>query len=130
MDSVERSPEMDWQRVALAVKRRRIQRGFRTQKDALAEPGAPGSTVWSQLERGELTSPRATTLAAVEKILDWPFGALEMIARGGDPPQDTRTDIDERVSRLEAKMTELIDEVQELSQTPPPVANGSHPGDK
>lgn len=41
--------------------------------------------VWSAVEKAAGTKPYDTTLAAIERTLDWQQGSIEVILGGGDP---------------------------------------------
>lgn len=58
-----------WQRLARAIKARRIEMGIETQKEAAERAGVAHNT-WNRLENGQ--GARQETLEAVARALDWP----------------------------------------------------------
>lgn len=68
------SGSKDWQRIAAAVRARRLELGL-TQQGLAAEAGVSLTTV-NLLEAGKQTSYRDLTLAAVARALGWPSTAF------------------------------------------------------
>ena len=103
----------NWQRIASAVTIRRAQLGIRRQ-EAAAERAGIGVTTWRQIEGNKQIGYSPAILAAVERGLDWPSGAIEQIGTGGDIPQDAPGDIRSRLADVEDEVIGLQAEVRAL----------------
>ena len=100
----------DWQRVADAVRERRLALGLR-QSDV---PGVSPAS-WRKLEGAKQTSYKLFLLRAVERALEWPAGTIEAIATGDEIPNHAPglevriNDLEARFQRIEAQLTTLVD---------------------
>jgi transcriptional regulator with XRE-family HTH domain len=75
----------DWQRVARAVRDRRLALGL-TQRKAVERSGDGVSLpVWSLIEAAKQSAYRERTLIAVARGLAWPPDAIDRILAGEDP---------------------------------------------
>lgn len=100
----------DWRRMAAAARRRRAELGLR-QEDVRDRMDAPiGIETIRRVEAGDQGGYRLTTLAAISRALEWPADMLERIAHGDTPG----TDVDDRLSGLEARTAALEERFQEL----------------
>lgn len=94
----------DWKRAGREVARRRGERGYLRQEDAVEASGV-GITTWRELENGR--PPKSPALrAAICRVLDWPSNALEQLA-GGDDITAPTDEVSERLRRIEAMIEEL-----------------------
>lgn len=98
--------QVDWQRVAQEVRRRRLALGLaRTAADGVSP------ATWTKLENARQRSYKPFLLANVERALRWPPGTIERIAAGRDlPPDDPAApspSLEERVRRLEERVDDL-----------------------
>lgn len=100
--------EMNWMRVGEYVARRRGELGIGTQEDAAAAAHV-GVQLWREIERGLGGRIRLPNKAAVARTLGWSPDALDVIAKGGEPPPDLAVaDLTRRVEALES----LIDRIE------------------
>jgi transcriptional regulator with XRE-family HTH domain len=93
--------EGDWERVAAAVRSRRIQMGL--SQAAAARKAKVGGRTWSEVESA--TGPkRLLTLAAMSRFLFGPeyADALERVANGGRPPRLSHSVAQEQLDPVEA----------------------------
>lgn len=82
MEETQDSPQA-WERVAVEVKRRRVQLGL-TQPQVHAA-GGPSVSMLSKIEGAKRTSYEDMALARLEKALQWAPGSIEAIRKGGAP---------------------------------------------
>jgi transcriptional regulator with XRE-family HTH domain len=76
----------DWERLGRAIVRRRVELGFNTQA-GLAEHMGLTARILGDLEGGKRVSYGKSTLARLERALDWPPGTVDEVLAGGDGPQ-------------------------------------------
>jgi hypothetical protein len=72
---------MSWQQVADAVVTRRVELGMRTRRQLAEKSGLTVKTL-GEIERNERTSYDRSTLAVVERALNWTPGTIHAIATG------------------------------------------------
>lgn len=75
-------PGRDWKRLAEFVVRDRVAAGYRTRLAFSEDLGISDRTI-GNLERGKSVS--ASTLGAVEVLLDWAPGSVNAVLDGGEP---------------------------------------------
>lgn len=102
---------LDWQRVAEAIRSRRVALGL---SQRAAEGVSPAT--WTKLENAQQQSYKPFVLANVERVLQWPFGTIQDIAIGQSPPEDERAEgsapLEERVRSMEERLEQLEERVK------------------
>lgn len=73
----------DWVRLGRFVQQRRAAKGL-SQSAAAASAGI-NRGVWSSIEKATGSKPYDTTIAAVERTLDWQPGSVDAVLGGGVP---------------------------------------------
>lgn len=116
-DTVAVTTEGDLVRLGKAVRARRDELRW-SQSEAAWHAGVSDQT-WLTVEKGGVTSKR--TLTAVERALSWPFGSVDAILEGREPPPapppggaDRDAEWKDTLDLLRADIGELIDKVDEL----------------
>lgn len=99
----------DWKNVAHHVVRRRVELGYKSTRQLARAVGITEKTI-GRLEAGE--SVRSSTVAAVERQLQWAPGSAEAMLNGGQPieasaPLDPLTVSRQQI--LEADFGQLLD---------------------
>jgi transcriptional regulator with XRE-family HTH domain len=82
-----------WKRVALYIADRRVELGYTTAKSFAAAAGISRPII-ADLEKGERVSYSRTTIALLERGLQWEVGSVRAILAGGQPgprPTDQAT---------------------------------------
>lgn len=74
----------DWHRLARFVVNRRVQLGYRHQKDFAEASGIKIRTL-NNIENARRTGYAADTLAMLEQALGWEPGSVDTVLEGGDP---------------------------------------------
>lgn len=72
-----------WVRLGRFIQQERAAKGL--SQSAAAEAAGINRGVWSAVEKAAGTKPYDTTLAAIERVLDWEPGSCETILGGGEP---------------------------------------------
>jgi hypothetical protein len=73
--------QADWQRLGRAVVARRVELGFNTQV-AFADHLGMTARILGDIEGGKRTSYDRSTLARIERGMDWPSGAIDGVLSG------------------------------------------------
>lgn len=81
--------EQDWRRLGTYVTRRRTELGL-TQSQVQARGGPSVATV-RNIERAIQDRYRDSALRSLERVLDWPSGAVDRILAGGEPKEAAPT---------------------------------------
>jgi DNA-binding XRE family transcriptional regulator len=74
----------DWQRLAHHITARRTELGH-TNRDTLADQATVSPRTLGDLETGRKTNYYPSTLARIERALQWTTGSIDTILNGGDP---------------------------------------------
>lgn len=104
-------PGQNWSNVADHVRRRRVELGLRSTRD-LSRATNIGEKTLGRLEQGR--SVRASTLAAVERVLDWRPGTMTALLAGGEPLLKAPPKVDDVASPRDARQRVLDATVAEL----------------
>jgi len=121
----------DWNALAQAIKRRRVNLGYQRQK-SLADRLPFGARLLGELENGRRDTYDAATIAALENALLWGPGSTEAILDGGRPyelPIPTPG-----LTPLAAKgaaelVAEINERITELARRVPPEVRPRPPAD-
>lgn len=89
---------VNWPALARAIVARRIEIGHDTQK-ALAKASEISLRTISDLEAGERGGYTASTLAKLEKALEWPPGRIQTILDGAEPSPGSELSTPEGIAR-------------------------------
>jgi hypothetical protein len=81
--------EPDWQRLGTYVSRRRDELGL-TQSQVQARGGPSVATI-RNIETAIKDNYRDSNLRALERVLNWPTGAIDRILTGGEPHDSATT---------------------------------------
>jgi hypothetical protein len=81
---------VDWKALGKAVTRRRVSLGYRTIV-AFAPVVELSTRLLGDLEAGKRASYDPATLARIERALQWPPGAVDVLLEGGDEPSTNVT---------------------------------------
>lgn len=76
-------------RVRLGEKIRKARADAGMTATAAAAHADMSPTTWGRIERGENVSVRPNTYAAIERVLGWEPGSIEIVLEGGDPTPAT-----------------------------------------
>lgn len=110
----------DWDRLAEALLRRRVELGHRNRTQFAAAVGEKNDRTISDLEHARRDNYTPATLASMERIYQWEPGSIKMVLAGNDPirtpgsPGETPADVDAAVRQQHPTASSVVDAIIEI----------------